>query len=312
MGWWPSFLGGSSSDPVKNLDPKLRDFLEKESPLKYPPRQSPNQPSQAQREALADIKGPSAEALQQQKQQAQNTVPSESLYQDGRYSHLWKGYRPQAEVEAEAMSDHERLMSVLDAFNQRKTEISKIAMENCAEQQEEWVNCMKYGKWEDQLQMCRHQVRRFEKCYTMQSRFLRALGYGSDMNRSSTVDEDIQMHADSLYQRVLQHEKAVEAARENGTPIPIFNPAIPKVSKSTVQPSEEVQQQWNEALEKLPEEERAVEEAALRADLQAKTDVAKSMKQFYEGRKKKSKEDDERGVERKTVAEQLWDRMTGK
>lgn len=307
MGWWPSFLGGSSSDPVKNLDPKLRDFLEKESPLKYPPKQSPSAPSQAQREALADIKGSSSEPSQ-----PSNAVPAESLYQDGRYAHLWKNYRPQAQVEAETMSDHDRLMNVLDAFNQRKTNISRIAMENCAEQQEEWVNCMKYGKWEDQLQMCRHQVRKFEKCYTMQSRFLRALGYGSDMSRSSTVDEEIQMHADSLYQRVLAHEAAVEAARENGTPIPVFNPAIPNVSKVTVQPSEEVRQQWDEALEKLPAEERAAEEAALRADLQAKTDVAKSMRQFYDNKKKKSKEEEDRGVERKTVAEQLWDRMTGK
>lgn len=306
MGWWPSFLGGSSSDPVQNLDPKLRDFLEKESPLKYPPKPSPAEPSQAQRDALADIKGASTPA------QPSNAVPRESLYQDGRYAHLWKSYRPQAQVEAETMSDHDKLMSVLDAYNQRKTEISKIAMENCAESQEEWVNCMKYGKWEDQLQMCRHQVRRFEKCYTMQSRFLRALGYGSDLSRPSTVDEDIQMHADQLYQRVLAHEKAVEAARENGTPIPVFNPAIPRVSKTTVQPTEEVQQQWKEALEKLPEEERAAEEAALRADLQAKTDVAKSMKSFYESRKKKSKAEEDAGIERKTVAEQLWDRMMGR
>lgn len=210
------------------------------------------------------------------------------------------------------MSDHDRLMSVLDAFNQRKTAISKVAMENCSESQEEWVNCMKHGKWEDQLQMCRHQVRSFEKCYMMQSRFLRALGYGSDMVRSNTVDEDIQMHADSLYQRVLAHEQAVEAAREHDTPIPVFNPAIPNVSRVTVKPSEELQQQWKEALDKLPEDERPAEAAALRADLQAKTDVARSMKQLYEDKKKKNQQDEDRGVERKTVAAQLWDRMSGK
>jgi hypothetical protein len=47
--------------------------------------------------------------------------------------------------------------------------LQAIALENCADQQEEWTNCMKHGKIEDQLQMCRHQVRRFERCYTMQT-----------------------------------------------------------------------------------------------------------------------------------------------
>ena len=36
------------------------------------------------------------------------------------------------------------------------------------------------------------------------------------------------MHADALYQRVLEHEQAVEAAREAGIPPPIFNPVIPQ------------------------------------------------------------------------------------
>lgn len=101
------------------------------------------------------------------------------------------------------------------------------------------------------------------------------------------------MHADALYQRVLQHEAAVAKAKEEGTAIPAFNPAVPKVSKTTIQPSEEVQQQWKEKLEQLPEEERPLEEAALKADLQAKSDVARSMKEFYEAKKKKKSENED-------------------
>lgn len=159
MGWLPSFLGGErSTDPLTKLDPKLREFLENESPVKYSRKvdvtePAPTRPEQA---ITASEEKPAA-------------VPAASLYQDGRYAHLWKNYKPLAQVEEEGSSDHDKLMNVLDGYKERKAAISKAAMENCALQQEEWINCMKYGDWSDQLQMCRHQVRRYERCYTMQS-----------------------------------------------------------------------------------------------------------------------------------------------
>lgn len=158
MGWWPSIFGGggNSADPLKQLDPKLREFLDKESPAKYKNSEKSAEGNSPPPAPHNESGGPPA-------------VPPESLYQDGRYAHLWKNYRPQAEIEAESMTDHDRLMSVVAAYQERKSQISKIALENCAEAQEEWINCMKHGQWEDQLQMCRHQVRRFEKCFTMQS-----------------------------------------------------------------------------------------------------------------------------------------------
>jgi hypothetical protein len=118
---------------------------------------------------------------------------------------------------------------------------------------------------------------------------LRALGYGSVQGRSAEVEDDIQMHADALFQRMLQHEEAVKKAKENGKPIPIFNPALPAPGSSTVQPTEELEKHWQETLSKLPEDERVAEEAALRADLQAKADVAKSVKQIYDAKKEERK-----------------------
>lgn len=163
MGWISSVLGtDKSADPLAKLDPSLRDFLEKESPLKYPTNQSKNTPSAPQQPGQDDA---AVTATQPQKPD----VPSASLYQDGRYAHLWKSYQPLAEIEAETATDHDKLMSVLEAYKERKEAIGKAALENCAESQEEWVNCMKHGSWEDQMQMCRHQVRRFERCYMMQS-----------------------------------------------------------------------------------------------------------------------------------------------
>jgi hypothetical protein len=96
-------------------------------------------------------------------------VPHESLYKDGRYAHLWKTYKPYAAIEAETKSDHEKLMDVLDAFKERKAQIGKAALENCALEQLDWNNCMKSGDWTSRLTMCRAEVKKFERCYMMQS-----------------------------------------------------------------------------------------------------------------------------------------------
>lgn len=163
MGWLPSiFGGGKSSSPVDQLDPKLREFLERESPVKYNTAKS--QPTEAQATSSKDGAQAVAEAAENPR-----AVPAESLYQDGRYAHLWKNYRPLAEVEEENSTEHDKLMNVLEGYKERKIALGKAAMENCAIQQEEWVNCMKHGEWKDQLQMCRQQVHRYERCYNMQS-----------------------------------------------------------------------------------------------------------------------------------------------
>ncbi|KAF0645592.1 hypothetical protein FPSE5266_00641 [Fusarium pseudograminearum] len=276
MGWISSILGtDKSADPLAKLDPSLRDFLEKESPLKYPANQPANPAQAVQKPSNTNV--PVAET-QEQKPNA----PPASLYKDGRYAHLWKNYRPLAEIEAETASDHEKLMSVLEAYKERKEAIGKAALENCAEYQEEWVNCMKHGSWEDQIQMCRNQVRSFERCYLMQSRFLRALGHGSVVGRSPEIEDDIQMHADALYQRMIKHEEAVEKAKAEGLPVPVFQSKLPKAKDDSVVPTEELQQQWKEQLDKLPAEERAVEEAALRADLQVKAEVVGNVQKIWD------------------------------
>jgi hypothetical protein len=168
MGWLSSIWGTDrTDDPLGKLDPKLREFLEKESPVKYPAASQPTQPSPAPTSVpTPDTQKPANEAPTAANKPA---VPSQSLYQDGRYAHLWSTYKPLSQIESENATDSDRLQGVLDAFKARKAAIGRASMENCAIEQEEWINCMKNGSWEDQLQMCKHQVRRFERCYTMQS-----------------------------------------------------------------------------------------------------------------------------------------------
>ena len=78
------------------------------------------------------------------------------------------------------------------------------------------------------MNFCRAENRAFDRCYVMQSRFLKALGYLAAYERPGQLDEDIQMHADTLYHRMLQQEDAVARAKEEGLPIPEFPKLIDK------------------------------------------------------------------------------------
>jgi hypothetical protein len=110
------------------------------------------------------------------------------------------------------------------------------------------------------------------------------------------VDDDIQMHSDTLYQRMIAHEAAVEKAKQEGAPLPQFELRIPQVK--TIKPSEEQEKTWKEALDKLPEDERAAEEAALRADLAVNLTAAQDIKKF---RAEKEKEREQRRAEGKAT-----------
>jgi hypothetical protein len=165
MGWFDNVFGSRDKDPLQSLDPKLRQLLERESPVKYEPAPAPQQPRAESHTPAPQYQASSAATETTEA----SRVPPESLFQDGRYAHLWKTYRPLHAVEEETKSSNEKLMDMLEGYKERHHRIAKTALENCAFEQEDWANCMKGGSWEDRLQMCRHQVRRFERCYLMQA-----------------------------------------------------------------------------------------------------------------------------------------------
>jgi hypothetical protein len=60
----------------------------------------------------------------------------------------------------------------------------------------------------------------------MQTKFLKALGYLAAPGRSTLDEERVQMHADSLYHQMLDHETAVREAKDQGLPPPTFQPVM--------------------------------------------------------------------------------------
>ncbi|KAI5864706.1 hypothetical protein GGS23DRAFT_619359 [Durotheca rogersii] len=340
MGWWESIwpASGSGDDPLRKLDPKLREFLERESPVKYSTAQP--EPLQGREAVDARARRAAEEAEEARRRQAAeddaaSPVPKESQFPDGRYAHLWKTYRPLAEIEAETKSEHEKLMDVLEGFKERKSQIGKAALENCALEQVDWRQCMMNPSAAERLTLCRDQVKKFERCYTMQTRLLKALGYLSTYDRSAEEEEEIQMHADTLYHRMLAQEAEITAAKQAGLPAPAFPPLIPRAPAdpghsiaarqrdplpAREQPphqrprdgrveDEELTPEQLAALKtrlsKVAEEDRAAEEEAIRGEWRAKAEVASKVEDLW------SQQAREREARRLRGEETLWDKLSG-
>lgn len=168
-----SASSNTNSDPLRDLDPSLRDFLNTDSPSTYKPTPSPS-PPKPHPGTTPDTDASIAEALTDNSTSATSkssstTSAAPSAYSDGRYADLWSTYRPLAVVENEGKSDHEKLMDVLEGYKQRKSDIAGAALENCALEQGAVGECLKTGGWMKRMTMCREENRAFERCYVMQS-----------------------------------------------------------------------------------------------------------------------------------------------
>ena len=155
-------------------------------------------------------------------------------------------------------------------------------------------------------------------------RFLKALGYLSTYDRPPEVDEQIQMHADELYHRMLEQEKAVTEAKAANLPIPTFPSLISSELSSTGQktiraetdrnsdetlPGElellqpKVKAQIRARLKGLSPEERAVEEKALEEEMTAGETVTRQIGELYEEKAKAKRLRKEQGKE--TVGDRI-------
>lgn len=166
----------SNTDPLRDLDPSLRAFLEKESPIKYersenPPPQPPPDHSPQPRLSLPQSPSQSTSPTSEFSSPPpdKNHVPAQSLYPDGRYANLWSTYKPLREIESAHRSDQEKLLDIIEGYKERKAQIGRAALENCAMEQWAVNDCFTNGGWTSRMTMCRAENRGLERCYTMQS-----------------------------------------------------------------------------------------------------------------------------------------------
>ncbi|KAF2454260.1 hypothetical protein BDY21DRAFT_353454 [Lineolata rhizophorae] len=229
MGWfWGSSTSSNpSDDPLQNLDPELRDFLRKESHLQQPSQQRPQKqksaPPTAASPTTTSSPTSSAEATRSSTTDASQSpshppVPPQSLYQDGRYAHLWKTYRPLSSIESASLSEPDKLRRIMEAYNDRKSRIGEAALENCAIEQIALHDCYHNNGATigQRLKLCTDERRKHDRCFTLQAKFLTALGYLAEGEKSEAEEERVQMHADRLYHRMLVQEGESKKALEEG------------------------------------------------------------------------------------------------
>jgi hypothetical protein len=339
MGWfWGSSDSSSdkaTADPFQNLDPKLKEFLNKESPVKYTPTEArPAPPQTAQHVPTPTTTGRGPNALSQTTQDltAQDEAPKSTeqlptLYKDGRYAHLWKTYTPQSAVEASTKSDAEKISDVLEGYKYRRAAIGRAALENCALEQEDVNRCFRQGGFVAKVTLCRDENKQLERCVVMQQKFLKALGYLSTLDRSEAEEERIQMHADRLYHRMLEQEERVHEAEKKGLPIPVFEPLItPKAQAPMPKPEavaaetdpkaviarlpEKLKTQIEEELKGLHGLEREISEKALVAEIQAGKEVKGSLKHIYQETEEERRRRKEEG--RETITDRLSGMLGGR
>lgn len=292
MGW----LWGSGDAANDKLDASLRDFLDKENPT-GPIPSLPSKPVEK-----------SSETEPAEPEPQKPIVPPQSQFQDGRYAHLWKNYVPQQQLEDRSKNEQDRLRDAVDAFNDRKADVGRAAMENCAFEYMAQFDCFKSPNWTQASTMCRAETRTFNRCYDIQTKFLKALGYMTMEYRSPEDSEAIQMHSDRLYQQLLEQEKLIEKAKEEGKPIPKFESilskqnvaramadkitgAAPSAPGQVITEEEEAavwkrikpesRKLYEKKIAELPPEEREIERKAILGELKAEGSMVKSVEQTF-------------------------------
>lgn len=218
MSWfWGNKGKGTQEDPAQNLNDDLKQFLDEQQTKPYSPAEIPKtipnrQPPQPAGDPSATDtnEAPSARPL-----------PKESLFQDGRYKDIWKTYVPQNDVYGVTGSPVDR---VLAARKDRRQTIHKASLENCAFEQQMQQDCLNSGTWaqkmKGKLTLCHEENKAYNRCYSLQAKFLQALGYMANPNNTDEDEEKIQMHADKLYHRMMDYEAEVDDAKRSGRPIP--------------------------------------------------------------------------------------------
>lgn len=156
-------------------------------------------------------------------------------------------------------------------------------------------------------------------------KILKALGYLSTFDRPPEVDEKIQMHADSLYHRMLAQEKEIEDAKAEGKPAPVFPPLLssrPNFGAANEPAStrenpieiedlrEKVKKPLNKKLDTLEGEQRELEERAIKAEIEAGTQVAERLDVLHKEQDEERQKRKEQGKE--TIADKVFMLFRGK
>lgn len=137
----------------------------------------------------------------------------------------------------------------------------------------------------------------------------------STFDRPQEVEEEIQMHADTLYQRMLNQEQQIQQAKETGGPVPSFPPILSDAKKELLIEDKynvsalgpDVQKAFRKRLNGLSGEDRVLEEKALQAELQATAELKSSLTAVWMDQNKVAQKRENLG--QATLVDKIWKAM---
>lgn len=168
MGWFWNDPAAAAKDPFHRLNPDVREFLLRESPLKLaPPPTTDDDTTTTPPSPTSDSSPPTT------------AVSTRSKYGD-RYADIWEQYRSPRAQETER-SSQEQLSDIIQAYKWRKGAIGRAALENCADQQAALYHCYQHGSVRERMTTCSADNHKLQDCYVSQTVcvcvcFLAALG----------------------------------------------------------------------------------------------------------------------------------------
>jgi hypothetical protein len=155
MGWfWNSSPGSDASskpaDAFSHLSPEVRDFLEREAPIK-PSHHSTSSPPPAP---------PSSPPA---------FDPTKYSKYGSKYADIWAQYKPLSVVENEARTPSMAISDVYESYRVRKAAVGKAAMENCVFENAALVECWGGGGGSAKLlRGCGAEHKKLDRCFMNQ------------------------------------------------------------------------------------------------------------------------------------------------
>ncbi|CAP60367.1 uncharacterized protein PODANS_1_6670 [Podospora anserina S mat+] len=291
MGWFNGWFGGSadnsSSDPLAHLDPKLREFLQKEAPVKYTPSSESSPPTPA----VPPHRQLDQKSQDDQTAASQSTVPPRIPLPRRPLRPPLENLHPPIHHRSSNQNRPRKTHGRPRLVQRPQSRHRPRALENCADEQFTWATSL-----------LQQPIPSFE-----------SVGVLNTYGRSAEEDEMIQMRADELYHQMLRQEEEIKRAKEEGREAPEFRSVLEEVAKvrqrqqetageavgkvNIPPPPAELIASWKEKLEKLPEQDRAAEEAALRADYRANAEMAASIQGLWQEQAKQREERKKKGEE---------------
>lgn len=195
MPWfWTST--SNTDNAFDSLDANSRDFLRKTPSIPTSRSSNPTTNTTSSRTTADSFTSKQAfpysstVSAESPANNAASDLPSQTLFPDGRYAHLWSTYHPpplsgnpltsssnpSTPVITE-ITPQEQLSSLLSVYRNKRSTSHKAALSNCVLEHIAEIECLTTSSIYNKIKGCSTETKQFTRCFTLQGKMLRAMGW---------------------------------------------------------------------------------------------------------------------------------------